>query len=63
MASDIEAGPKIVLGHGRTILYGNGKISLVNTFNQDGTLAGTGCIALAGYELTASTVDASAQTL
>jgi len=53
VAGQIEKGPKIVLGHGRTILFSNGKIKLLNT--SDGNDA-TACIDLADYQLSTSTL-------
>lgn len=53
IAGNIEKGPKIVLGHGRTILFSNGKIKLLNT--ADGGTSGTACIELADYQLSTST--------
>ena len=52
---------QIVLGMGRTILYGNGKIKLINSDDNGNTARA--CIELADYQLSADTTTHSASNL
>ena len=57
-------GSQIVLGYGRTVIRGDGSISLGNyAAGEDGNTVVTGLIELAGYQLIASTANGPASLL